>query len=67
MAHFDSPRPLYRWQLGLLLLSLPRRLIPCRLCDLSPGGADQPVPDPVGQAGPRQLRGLADQLLVVGN
>lgn len=24
----SSPRPLFRWQLGLLLLSLPRRLIP---------------------------------------
>jgi hypothetical protein len=31
MAHFYrilSPRPLYRWQLGLIVLSLPRRLIP---------------------------------------
>jgi len=27
MGYFDAPRPLYRWQLGLLLLSLPRRLI----------------------------------------
>jgi hypothetical protein len=25
--HFDGPRPPYRWQLGLLLLCLPRRLI----------------------------------------
>jgi hypothetical protein len=25
MAHFNAPRPLYRWQLGLLLLGLPRR------------------------------------------
>jgi hypothetical protein len=28
MDTFHGPRPLYRWQLGLLLLSLPRRLIP---------------------------------------
>jgi hypothetical protein len=28
MHHFyRGPRPPYRWQLGLLLLSLPRRLI----------------------------------------
>lgn len=34
--HFDAPRALYRWQLGLLLLSLPRRFIPGGLCDLAP-------------------------------
>jgi hypothetical protein len=28
MAHFNGPRPLYRWQLGLIAASLPRRLIP---------------------------------------
>lgn len=26
--HFDAPRALYRWQLGLIAASLPRRLIP---------------------------------------
>lgn len=25
--HFNAPRTLYRWQLGLITLSLPRRLI----------------------------------------
>lgn len=40
MDHFIGPRPLYRWQLGLLLLSLPRRLIPRGLSDLPAGGAD---------------------------
>jgi hypothetical protein len=65
MEHFNGPRPPYRWQTGLLLLSLPRRLITCGLCDFAPGGADQPVPYPVGQAGPRQLGGLADQFLML--
>jgi len=44
MACLDAPRPLYRWQLGLLALSLPRRLIPRRLCDLPPGSANDPLP-----------------------
>lgn len=61
-----APRPPYRWQRGLLLLCLPRRFIACGFRDLPPGGADQPVPYPVGQAGPRQLGGLPDQLLVLG-
>jgi hypothetical protein len=42
MRDFKAPRPPYRWQLGLLLLGLPRRLIPCGLRDLPPGGADDP-------------------------
>ncbi len=65
MAHFNAPRPLYRWQLGLLLWSLPRRFIPGGFGDLSPRDANQPVPYPVGQAGSRQLGGLADQPLVL--
>ena len=44
MDHFNGPRPLYRWQLGLLLPGLPRRLISSGLCDLSPGGADDALP-----------------------
>ena len=64
MAYFDVPRPPYRWQTGLLLLLLPRRLIAGALRDLPPGGADQPLPHPSGDAEPRQLGGLSDQLLV---
>lgn len=67
MAYFSAPRPLYRWQLGNLLQGLPRRLIPGGFRDLPPGGPDQAVPYPVGQAGPRQLGGLADESLVLGN
>jgi hypothetical protein len=67
MDTFYGPRPLYRWQLGLLLLSLPRRLIPGSFGDLPPGRADQPVPYPVGQAGPCHLGSLPDQLLVLGD
>jgi hypothetical protein len=44
MACLDVPRPLYRWQLGLLALSLPRRLIPGRLRDLAPSSTDDPLP-----------------------
>lgn len=66
MVHFAAPRPPYRWQLGLLLLSLPRRFIPRGFRDLAPRVADEPVPYPVGQARPRQLGGLPDQLLVLG-
>ena len=40
MAIFYGPRPLYRWQRGLLLLSLPRRLIPRGLRDLAARSAD---------------------------
>ena len=43
MASFNAPRPLYRWQRGLLLLSLPRRLIAACLSDFAPGGPDQPL------------------------
>jgi hypothetical protein len=67
MAHFNDPRPLYRWQLGLLLLSLPRRFIPAHLCDFPPGRADQSVPYPVGQTGPGQLGSLPNQTLVLGS
>ena len=65
MAHFNSTRPPYRWQLGLLLLSLPRRFIPRGFRDLASGGPDEPVPYPIGQARPRQLGSLPDQLLVL--
>lgn len=52
MAYFDAPRPPYRWQTGLLLLSLPRRLIRAasavsrRVVRTSPSVSN-------GQAGPR--------------
>lgn len=67
MAHFRGPRPPYRWQRGLLLLNLPRRLIPGSFGDLPSSRADKPVPYPVGQACPRHLGSLPDQLLVLGN
>ena len=66
MDTFYSPRPLYRWQLGLLLRSLARRFIPSSFGDLPPGRADQPVSNPVRQAGPRELGSVANQLLVLG-
>jgi hypothetical protein len=44
MPYFGGPRPLYRFLKGLLLLSLPRRLIPRGLCDLTAGCADDPLP-----------------------
>jgi hypothetical protein len=44
MAHFNATRPPYRWQLGLLLLSLPRRFIPGSLPDLAPRSADDRLP-----------------------
>jgi hypothetical protein len=67
MAHFNAPRPPYRWQRGLLLRGLPRRFIPGRFGDLPPGRPDQPVPNPVGQAGSRQLGGLPDQPFMLGS
>jgi len=39
--HFNAPRPPYRWQRGLLLLSLPRGLIAGELRELAASGADQ--------------------------
>jgi hypothetical protein len=57
MAHFC----IYRWQLGLLLLSLPRRFIPSGFCYLPSSCADQSVPYPVGQTGPCQLCRLPDK------
>lgn len=66
MARFNAPRPLYRWQLGLLLRSLARRFIPGSFGDLPPGRADQPVSNPVRQAGSRELGSVADQLLMLG-
>src|SRR5262245_3299305 len=40
MAHFNGPRTLYRWQFGLLLLRITRRLIPCSLLSIGVfGGA----------------------------
>jgi hypothetical protein len=44
MTCFDSPRSPYRFLKGMLLLSLPRRLIPCGFCDLTPSSADDPLP-----------------------
>ena len=67
MAHFNAPRPLYRWERGLLLRCLARRFIPGSFGDLAPGRADQPVPNPVGQAGPCQLGGLPDQPFMLGS
>ena len=60
-----APHPPFRFQLGLLLLGLPRRFIPPGLRDLPPSGADEPVSNPVGQAGPRQPGGLPYQCVVV--
>lgn len=64
MANFAVPRlpcPLHRWQLGLLLLSLPRRFIPGSFRDLTPCGTDQSVPYPVGQTGPCEVGRLPDK------
>ena len=44
MRSFNAPRPPFRWQLGLLLLSLPRRFIPGRFRDLPPGGPYDALP-----------------------
>lgn len=65
MRNFNGPRPLYRWQLGLLLLNLPRRLISCGLSDFPARRANEPVPYPVGQARSRQLGSLPDQRFMV--
>ena len=68
MRHSSAvvPHPPFRWQLGLLAASLPRRFIPagCSLLlrQLLAGGADEPLSNPVGDAHPRPLGGLADQL-----
>jgi hypothetical protein len=59
------PRPLFRWQLGLLARSLPRRFIPAGLRDLSPSGADDGLPQPIGEADPCQLGGLPDQCVML--
>lgn len=56
-----SPRPLYRWQLGLLLLSLPRRLIPRGFRNLAPSGTDDALPEPIGKAHSCQGSRLTDQ------
>jgi hypothetical protein len=65
MRSYNAPRPPYRWQLGLLLLSLPRRFIAGRFRDVLPGGADELVPYPVGHARPRQLGGPLNHLLML--
>jgi hypothetical protein len=39
-----APRRLYRFQLGFLLLSLPRRFIPGGFRDLSARSADDALP-----------------------
>ena len=60
------PRPLFRWQLGLLWASRPRSLIPCGLADFAASGTHQPLSNPRGNADPRQAGRLADQLLLLG-
>jgi hypothetical protein len=65
--HFKGPRPPYRWQRGLLLLCLPRRLIPGGFRDLPPGGPDESVSNPVGQTRPCQPGSFSNQLLMLGN
>lgn len=69
MRHPRTPYPALPWppcRETLLLLCLARRLIPRGLADLAPGGADQPLSDPGRDADPCQARGLADQLLLLG-
>lgn len=41
---YAVPRPPYRWQLGLLLLGLPRRFIPGRFGDLPPSAPYDALP-----------------------
>jgi hypothetical protein len=65
MVHFNAPRTLYRWQRGLLLRSLPRRFIAGRFRDLPPGGSDDPLPEPIGQAHACQGRRLSNQGVVL--
>jgi hypothetical protein len=67
MGNFNAPRPRYRWLLGLLFSGLPRRFIAGRFGDLAPRGPDEPIPDPIGQARPRQLGGLPNHLFMVWN
>lgn len=81
MRHYSTRAP-FRWQLGLLLLCLPRRLIvgarrsggaplalalAGRLPKLSSCGFQEPVPDPVRQ-GPAVLvgRSLKQALVIFG-
>ena len=59
--------PMHRFLLGLIARGLPRSTIPGGFGDLASSDADEPVPYPVGQARPRQLGGLADQLLMIGD
>lgn len=60
------PRSPFRWVLGLLLASLPRRGIPLALRDLFPGGADQSFSNPGRDADPRHLGRLSNQILMLG-
>ncbi len=65
MRHFyGGAVPMHRF-FGAFTPEPPRRLIPSGLRDLPPGGADQPLPHPSGDADPRQLGGLPDQVLVL--
>ena len=41
---FGGASPLHRFLKGLLLLNLPRRLIPGGLCNLPPGDPDDAIP-----------------------
>ena len=76
MDHFNGPRPLYRWQLGLIALSLPRRLIPRGLLlplagiglKLRASCPVEAVPDPVGQGPVVLVRcSLTHLLLLLGD
>jgi hypothetical protein len=67
MRNFNAPRSLYRWQRGLLLLSLPRRLIAGHFGDVLPGRADEGASNPVGHARSCQLSGPLNHLLVLGS
>ncbi len=59
-----EPYP-YRWQLGLLLPGLPRRLIPGGFRNFPAGGADDALPEPVRQAHSCQRRRLPNQSIVL--
>ncbi len=57
--------PLFRWLLGLLFASLPRRFIARRFRDVLSSGADQPFPYPVGKADAQRVRGFSNQRIVL--
>jgi hypothetical protein len=67
MRHLPPPfpRPLFRWQLGALFLSLPRRFIAGRFREVAASCPDKLIPYPVGNARSRQLRRLPYQRVMV--